>query len=143
MVCTGDATGLATSGLLSPVTGVQLYVAVTRVDAARRAEPPTHINESGEAITEGDAFTSTLTESFAEQPNALWATTIYCVLACGLATGLAPVVSERLVAGCHCHVLPVPLVASVTDVPLHMAVSGMVAMTGRGFTCTVTEELLL
>jgi hypothetical protein len=52
------------------------------------------------------------------------------------------VVLDRPVDGCHCQLVPLPYVASVTEVPLQIAVSGMVVTVGSGFTVTVTDSLL-
>lgn len=90
------------------------------------------------ALTEGNAFTETVTLAVPEQPPALVPVTVYVRVAVGEATGDAQVVQDRAIEGDHTYVAA-PVALSVVDAPLQMATLEPADTDGNEFTDTVTE----
>jgi hypothetical protein len=91
---------------------------------------------SPDILTEGDAFTVTVTVSRTGHLPAFTVKT-YWVVTVGDADGLIMLGSFNPVDGCHLYVVPlVAVVVSTMLLPLQIAVSGMEAMVATGSTST-------
>jgi len=90
----------------------------------------------------GNGFTVTVAFAILAQPAALVPVTVYVFVDVGFAVTLEPVVADKPGDGDQVYVTP-PVAVNTVDDPLHMAIPLPALITGKGFTVTVTDAVLL
>jgi hypothetical protein len=130
-VLVGDAVTVAPVVALKPVAGDQLYV-VAPLAVSTALPPEQKVAEEGEILTDGEAFTVTVTVEMPVQPPVV-PVTVYVVVLVGEAVTVAPVVALKPVAGDQLYVVA-PLAVNTVLLPEQMVAD-------EGDTLTVGEEL--
>lgn len=136
VVTVGLAVTLAPVVTVSPVLGVQVYVAAPPADIV--VEPPEHIEPGPPVVKVGVVFTVTTSVlAVAGQPAAELPLRVYVIVTVGLAVTLAPVDAVKEVFGVHVYVVAPPPVNGVV-LPEQMVAGGLIVKVGVVFTVTTT-----